>query len=72
MKPEDKLAEDVFAQYIGNDTYRMNIKKKHIIEAMQAYHEAKLKEELISFCNYLWTDNNDAKLVDEYLKQREK
>lgn len=72
----DKLAEEIFEEQFSDEVFGVSMRYK-IRKAMQAYHEAKLKEELTDF--YLWFFQKDKdspyrvnfeKDVDEYLKQR--
>lgn len=63
-------------QSVALHGYDLISAESDIIEAMQAYHEAKLKEELMLFLNWMNEVQMDALggadeiLVDEYLKHR--
>lgn len=64
----DKLAEEILFRYrlkAGGMT------EADMIEAMQAYHEAKMKEELTRFMLCLtidkYQDNKDADIIKEYM-----
>lgn len=39
-----KTKEEIYKAYIGDGQMGVDFEKKHIIEAMEAYHEAKMKE----------------------------
>lgn len=52
-----------YSKYKTYQTYQTEQRAEQI-------DEPTLKKELIAFCHFLWTDNNDAELVDEYLKHR--
>lgn len=68
----DKTAEEILFNKIPKDAIPKPYQNL-TIEAMQAYHEAKMKEELISFCKSYFTIYNaeeTEKLVNEYLKHR--
>lgn len=65
----EKTAEEILENYCEPDSGWLN--KELIIKAMQAYHEAKLKEELIDYELYIGTEETDAiRWVEKYLKHR--
>lgn len=73
----DKLAEEILSRHYSkilanHSKYRTS---KDAIEAMQAYHEAKLKEELTLFENWRKdtmprTFASTEYVINEYIKQR--
>ena len=69
----DKLAEEIYYKLCQEKI--MNWDRKNIvIEAMQSYHETKLKEELIKYDKYIYnhihTGETSEVFINEYLKQR--
>lgn len=78
---ENELKEKIFLQYIGEGTYGIDYEKKHIFEAFEAHHLARLEAitpEMIKseFPTTHYTDTiynggrqDGAKWVIEKLKQ---
>jgi hypothetical protein len=75
----DKLAEEIFEQYRDDSQFPeirdIVLTKQQCLEAMQSYHEAKLKEELLKFNSWMCGKQYDGEIplirtcIDEYLKQ---